>query len=174
MRALFPYRGIRPTVHPSAFVAPTASVVGDVHIAEGASIWYGTVLRGDVAPIRIGARSSIQDNTVVHATGGLSDTIVGEDCTVGHSVILHGCHVGSHVLVGMGSIVLDNAEIGDWCLIGAGSLVTARTKIPAGVLAHGRPARPIRELTEEERARIREAAEVYLTYGRDHAESTRG
>lgn len=170
----FPYRGIRPTIDPTGFVAPTASVIGDVHAGPGSSIWYGTVIRGDVMPIRIGARTSIQDNSVLHATGGWSDTVIGDRCTVGHSVILHGCRVGSDVLVGMGSIVLDAAEIGDWVVLGAGSLVTARTKIPAGVLAMGRPAKPVRDLTEEERARIVEAAELYVRYGREHRESTSG
>lgn len=171
---LFRYRGVLPTTHASTFVAPTASVVGDVHVGAESSIWYGAVIRGDVMPIRIGARTSIQDNTVIHATGGWSSTTVGDRCTVGHTVILHGCHVGSDVLVGMGSIVLDAAEIGDWVILGAGSLVTARTKIPSGVLAMGRPAKPVRELTEEERGRIVEAAELYVGYGREHAEGTRG
>jgi carbonic anhydrase/acetyltransferase-like protein (isoleucine patch superfamily) len=166
---LFPYRGVLPTVDASAFVAPTASVIGDVVLGPGSSIWYGAVIRGDVMPIRIGERTSIQDNAVLHATGGWHDTVVGDRVTVGHSVILHGCQVGSDCLIGMGSIVLDAAEIGDWVMLGAGSLVTARTRIPSGVLAMGRPARPIRELTDEERARIAEAAELYVGYARDHA-----
>ena len=160
-----------PVVHPTAFVAENATVIGDVEIGEESSIWYGAVLRGDVMPIRIGARTSIQDNSVVHATGGWSDTIVGDDCTVGHGVILHGCRVGHRVLVGMGSIVLDAADIGDDVMIGAGSLVTARTKIPSGMLAHGRPAKVIRELTNEERERILEASSLYRGYGREHRES---
>jgi carbonic anhydrase/acetyltransferase-like protein (isoleucine patch superfamily) len=106
-----------------------------------------------------------------HATGGWSDTIVGDECTVGHGVILHGCRVGHRVLVGMGSIVLDAAEIGDDVMIGAGSLVTARTKIPSGMLALGRPAKVIRALTAEERGRITEAATLYRGYCRDHRES---
>jgi carbonic anhydrase/acetyltransferase-like protein (isoleucine patch superfamily) len=149
-------------------VAPTSSVIGDVHVGAESSIWYGAVLRGDVMPIRIGQRTSIQDNAVIHATGGWSGTTVGDRVTVGHSVILHGCSVGSDVLVGMGSIVLDAAEIGDWVVLGAGSLVTARTKIPSGVLAMGRPAKPIRELTEVERARIAEASELYVGYSNEH------
>lgn len=170
---ILPYRGILPTLDASTFVAPTASVIGDVHVGAESSVWYGTVIRGDVMPIRIGAQTSIQDNTVVHATGGWSDTIVGSRCTVGHGVILHGCWVGDDVLVGMGSIVLDAAEIGDWVMLGAGSLVTARTKIPSGVLAMGRPAKPVRDLTAEERERIAEAAQLYVRYGREHSEGTR-
>jgi carbonic anhydrase/acetyltransferase-like protein (isoleucine patch superfamily) len=158
----FPYRGVLPRIDGSAFVAPTAAVIGDVEIGSESSIWFGTVLRGDVMPIRIGARTSIQDNAVVHSTGGWSKTSIGDDCTVGHSVILHGCTVGSRVLVGMGSIVLDAAELGDDVILGAGSLVTARSVIPSGMLAFGRPAKAIRPLTDEERRNVREAAAVYV------------
>lgn len=168
--SLFPYLGHRPQIDPDAFVAPTSSVIGRVSVGPGSSIWYGAVLRGDVMPIRIGARTSIQDNSVLHATGGWAECIVGDECTIGHTVILHGCHVGHRVLVGMGSIVLDDVEIGDGSMIGAGSLVTARTKIPAGVLAHGRPCKPIRELTAEEHERILEASSLYVRYAREHRE----
>lgn len=168
---LHPYRGVEPRLAEGVFVAPSASVIGDVSIGARSSVWYGAVIRGDVMPIRIGERTSIQDNSVLHATGGWAETIVGDRVTVGHSVILHGCAVGSDVLVGMGSIVLDAAEIGDWVMLGAGSLVTARTKIPAGVLAMGRPAKPVRDLTDEERARIAEAAELYVEYGAEHRRS---
>ena len=171
---IYPYRGIHPTIHASSFIAPTASVIGDVHVGEESSVWYGTVIRGDVMPIRIGARTSIQDNTVVHATGGWRETVVGDDCTIGHSVVLHGCSIGSGVLIGMGSILLDAVEVGDGAMIGAGSLVTARTKIPAGMLAHGRPAKVIRPLNDEEKERIREAGELYRKYGREHRESIAG
>jgi carbonic anhydrase/acetyltransferase-like protein (isoleucine patch superfamily) len=153
------------------FVAPTASIIGDVEIGAESSVWYGAVLRGDVMPIRVGARTSIQDNSVVHATGGWHDTVIGDEVTVGHSVILHGCRIGSRVLVGMGSIVLDEAEIGDGSLLGAGSLVTARTKLPAGMLAHGRPAKPARPLKPEELENVLEASRLYVRYGREHAES---
>lgn len=168
--SLFPYLGHRPRIDPDAFVAPTSSVIGQVTVGPGSSIWYGAVLRGDVMPIRIGARTSIQDNSVLHATGGWADCVVGDECTIGHTVILHGCNVGNRVLVGMGSIVLDDVEIGDGSMIGAGSLVTARTKIPAGVLAHGRPCKPVRELTAEEHERILEASSLYVRYAREHRE----
>lgn len=170
---LFPYRGRRPAVHPTVLLAPRASVIGDVSIGEGSSIWYGAVLRGDVMPIRIGERTNIQDNAVVHATGGWCDTVVGDEVTVGHSVILHGCRIGSRVLVGMGSIVLDEAEIGDMTMLGAGSLVVARSRIPPGVLAHGRPAKAVRDLRQDEIERVLEAARLYVGYAREHAESTR-
>ena len=176
MRAgpIFPYKDKVPQLDASVFVAPTASVIGDIHVGPESSIWYGTVLRGDVMAIRIGARTSIQDNSVVHATGGWAETVVGDEVTVGHSVILHGCRVGSRVLVGMGSIVLDDAEIGEGTLIGAGSLVTARTKIPPGVLAHGRPCKALRDLKPEELEKVLEAARLYVQYGREHRGSVGG
>jgi carbonic anhydrase/acetyltransferase-like protein (isoleucine patch superfamily) len=163
-----PYRGVYPNVHPSAFVAPTATLIGDVTIGPEASIWFGVVLRGDVAPIVIGPRTSIQDNSVVHATGGLSATTVGADCTVGHAVTLHGCIVGDRVLVGMGSIVLDNARIEDDAILGAGSLVTPNTILKSGFLSLGRPAKPARPLSDDDRLRVAEAAQLYVGYGREY------
>jgi carbonic anhydrase/acetyltransferase-like protein (isoleucine patch superfamily) len=172
--SLHPYRGRLPRVDPSAFVAPSADLVGDVEVGADSSVWFGAVLRGDVMPIRVGARSSIQDNCVIHATGGWHDAVVGEDCTVGHSVILHGCTVRDRVLVGMGSIVLDEATIEDDVILGAGSLVTARTVIPSGVLAMGRPAKPVRALTEAELRQVREAAGHYVALVADYAGSPSG
>lgn len=168
MSLILPYEDEVPAIDESAFIAPNATVIGAVSIGAQTSVWFGAVIRGDVMPIRIGARTSIQDNCVVHATGGWADTIVGDDCTVGHAVILHGCTIGSRVLVGMGSIVLDAAEIGDDVILGAGSLVTTETKIPAGVLALGRPAKVIRALRPDELERIRESAALYVGYGRDY------
>ncbi|HJL14866.1 MAG TPA: gamma carbonic anhydrase family protein [Sandaracinaceae bacterium LLY-WYZ-13_1] len=165
---LHPYKGISPTIDPAAYVAPSADVVGDVTLGAESSLWFGAVARGDVNPLRIGARTSIQDNAVMHATGGWTETHIGDDCTVGHGVILHGCTVGDRVLVGMGSILLDAATVGSDCIIGAGSLVTMRTEIPSGVLAFGRPAKVIRELTDEERAQIRESAGHYVQLVRDY------
>ena len=155
------FRGVTPTIDEAAWVAPSADVIGDTVIGPRSSIWYGAVLRGDVMPIRIGARTSIQDNSVLHTTGGWQALDVGDDCTVGHAVLLHGCTVGDRVLVGMGSIVLDAANIGHDVILGAGSLVTARTEIPPGVLAFGRPAKPVRDLTPEELQQIRDAASHY-------------
>ncbi|MEM1418967.1 MAG: gamma carbonic anhydrase family protein [Myxococcota bacterium] len=163
-----PYRAYRPRVHESAFVAPATRLIGDVEVGEESSIWFGTTIRGDVMPIRIGARTSIQDNSVVHATRGWSATHVGDDCVVGHAVVLHGCLIGSRVLVGMGCIVMDAARIGDDVILGAGSLVTARTEIPSGSLAMGRPARVKRPLTDEERESIRDGAAHYVEKCREY------
>jgi len=162
------YRGTLPTLANDAYVAPTVCVIGDVTVGAESTLWFGAVLRGDVQPITVGARTSIQDNSVVHATAGWVPTIIGDDCTVGHMVVLHGCTVEDRVLVGMGSIIMDEATIGADTIIGAGSLVTAKQKIPPGVLALGRPAKVIRELREEERVQIRESAVHYVEKGREY------
>ncbi len=162
MSILRPFRGDRPRVASSAFVAENAALIGRVEVGEEASIWYGAVLRGDILPIRVGARTSIQDQCVLHTTTDWAPTEVGEEVTVGHGAILHGCHIAPRVLVGMGSIVMDGARIDSDVILGAGSLVPPRAEIPSGVLALGRPARVVRALRPEERAQIREAAEEYV------------
>ena len=159
---MFPYKGGAPQVDATAFIAPNTSLIGDVRIGQHSSVWFGSTLRGDVHPIVVGDRTSIQDNSVVHATEGWAPTTVGADCVVGHSVILHGCALGNRVLVGMGSIIMDAVEIGDDVIIGAGSLVTARTRIPSNSLVLGRPAKVKRELTEEERKTILDGAAHYV------------
>ena len=127
------------------FIAPGATLIGRVEIGDCvASVWFGSVLRGDVGEITIGARTNIQDLTMVHMTRGISDAHVGDDVTVGHRVILHGCVIGHRTLVGMGSILLDNVEVGEECVIGAGSLLTARTIIPPRSLVLGSPAKVVR------------------------------
>ena len=162
------YRGRIPKIDDQAFVAPTAAVVGDVQIGAGSSVWFGTVLRGDVEPIRVGMRTSIQDNAVVHATGGWQATVIGDDVTVGHAAVIHGCRIHDRVLIGMGSIVLDGAEIESDTVLGAGSLVSPRKTLPSGVLAYGRPAKVIRELTDTERSSILESAAVYVQLVHDY------
>jgi carbonic anhydrase/acetyltransferase-like protein (isoleucine patch superfamily) len=136
-----------PKISPEAFIAENATIIGDVEIGPGVSIWYGAVLRGDVGAIRIGARSNIQDLACVHMTTDLSDAVIGEDVVVGHGAIIHGAIVGNGVLVGMGSILLDNAEVGEQSIVGAGAVVTARFKAPPRSLILGSPAKVIRELT---------------------------
>lgn len=144
-----------------AFVFPGAQIAGDVTLAPDVSVWYNAVLRGDEAPIAVGRGSNIQDGCVLHVDEGRPVT-VGEGVTVGHGCILHGCTVGDHALVGMGSILLNGAVLGDHCLLGAGSLVTEGTVIPAGMLAFGRPAKPVRELTREEMEKLERSAEKYV------------
>ena len=155
------YDGRVPRVD-GAFLAETATVVGDVVVGEGSSIWYGAVLRGDVMPIRIGARSNIQDLTTVHGTTDLAATTVGDEVTVGHRVVLHGCSVGDRVLVGMGSVVLDLAEVGSDVILGAGSLVPPRAKLESGWLYLGSPAKKIRPLGAADRKMIEAGWRSYV------------
>ncbi len=157
-----------PRVHPAAFVHPSAHLIGEVEISELASIWPQVVLRGDHGGIRIGARTSIQDGCVAHATEGHSQTIIGADCTVGHRAVLHGCRVGDRCLVGMGSILLDNCEVGDDCFIGAGSLLPPGRKLPPRSFALGSPAKRLREVTEKELEWIRHSCQAYLDLARRH------
>ncbi|MBI2896078.1 MAG: gamma carbonic anhydrase family protein [Deltaproteobacteria bacterium] len=161
---MLPFRGKTPSIDPSAYLAPTASVIGDVVIGPRSSIWFGAVVRGDVFHIRIGAGTNIQDNCVVHVTHDRSATIVGDDCTVGHGAVLHGCAIGDRVLVGIGSVILDDAEVASDVLVGAGSLVTIGTKVPPRSLVLGRPARVVRSLTDEEVAGLAEAARLYVDF----------
>ncbi|MFN2476741.1 MAG: gamma carbonic anhydrase family protein [Chthoniobacterales bacterium] len=152
---------IGPRLHPTVFVAPNATVVGDVTIEESASVWYGAVLRGDINRIVIGPRSNIQDDVIVH----LADTwpaIIGEMVTVGHGAIVHACTIGDEVLIGMGAIILDGAEIGARSIIGANTLVTAGMKVAAGSMVLGSPAKVTRQLSIDEQLDIRRWALKYV------------
>lgn len=162
MAIIRPFRGITPTIGAGAFIAESAAIIGDVQIGARTSVWYGAVLRGDVFHIRIGDEVSIQDNAVVHVTGGQHATTVGNRVTVGHSVVLHGCTIGDHCIIGMGAVVMDRANVGDHCIVGAGALVTPGTDIPAGHLVLGSPARPKRALNPEELAWIDSSADHYV------------
>jgi len=156
------FRGKTPQIDPSAFVADNATIIGEVTLGARSSVWFGAVLRGDVFHIRIGEDTSIQDNSVIHVTHDQYATVVGSKVTVGHSVTLHGCTVGDQCIVGMGAIILDQAVIGDRCIVGAGALVTPGTKIPAGHLAVGSPARVKRPLTEDELSWLSASALHYV------------
>lgn len=169
--ALFALSGVSPKLGRDVFVAPNATVIGDVVLGDESSVWFNVVIRGDVFPIRFGARTNIQDGSVVHVTGGQSATTVGDDVTIGHMVLLHGCTVGNRTLVGMGSIVLDNAIVGDDCILGAGSLVPPRAIIPPRTLAIGRPAKVIRELTDQDLAMVKIAGNLYVQYARNFRSS---
>jgi carbonic anhydrase/acetyltransferase-like protein (isoleucine patch superfamily) len=162
------YKGKHPTIGKDCYIAPTATLIGDVTLEDGASVWFGCVLRGDVAPIVVGKRSNIQDNTVIHADEG-QPTMVGEDVTVGHAAIVHAATVGDRVLVGMGAVLLNRCRIGEDTIVGARALVTEDVEIPPGSLAIGMPARVRRALSDEERERIIESARHY----RERAEEYR-
>jgi carbonic anhydrase/acetyltransferase-like protein (isoleucine patch superfamily) len=150
---VYPYRGVWPTVAEDAFIAPTAVLIGDVTVEAGASVWFGAVIRGDVAPIRIGARSNVQDNCVLHADEGIPCEI-SADCTLGHGVVVHGAKIGEHTLVGMRATVLNSAEVGAECILAAGTVIPEGKRIGAGQLIMGVPGRAVRAITEAERERI--------------------
>jgi carbonic anhydrase/acetyltransferase-like protein (isoleucine patch superfamily) len=164
MPIISPHGGRAPRLHASVFVAENAVVVGDVEIGEGSSIWFGTVVRGDVNHVRVGARTNLQDLTVVHVTSGTHPTVIGDDVTVGHRAVLHGCTIRDRCLVGIGAIVMDGAVVGPDAMVGAGALVAPGTVVPPGTLVLGSPAKPRRELTPEERAFLRTSAERYAGY----------
>lgn len=161
-----------PKIHESTFIAPQAVVIGDVEIGEGSSIWFQTVVRGDVNSIRIGKRTNIQDLSMVHVTHELAPrpatTTVGDDVTIGHGVILHGCTIKNNCLIGMGSIVMDHVVIEENSVIGAGSLVTEGTVIPSGHLAFGHPCKVIRPLSPEEIAGISLSAAHYAELAKSY------
>ncbi len=158
-----------PTIDATAFVAPSASIIGDVTLAAEASVWFQAVLRADINRIVIGPRSNVQDGAVIHLADDFG-TFVGELVTVGHKAILHACTIGDEVLVGMGAIVLDGAEIGPRSIVGAGALVTGGRKFPEGSLIIGSPAKAIRTLTLDEQAGIKVWAEKYVALSRAYRE----
>jgi carbonic anhydrase/acetyltransferase-like protein (isoleucine patch superfamily) len=164
----YPNRFQSPKIDPTAMVLAGAHVLGDVHLGKESSVWFNSVVRGDVNYIRIGDRTNVQDLSMIHVSYKASPTIIGTDTTIGHSVVLHACTIGNFVLVGMGTVILDDAEIGDYCIIGAGSLVTQRTKIPSGSKAFGRPAKVVGELTDEERAKIAFNARHYVNLAKSY------
>jgi gamma-carbonic anhydrase len=155
------YRDKYPQIHESAFIAENATVLGDVVIGPDASVWFGSVVRADVHFIRIGARTNVQDLTVMHVNHGTNPTILEEEVTVGHRAILHGCHVKRGSLIGMGAVLLDDVVVEERSFVAAGSVVSPGTVVPAGKLARGVPARVVRDLSEEEIANMKRSAESY-------------
>jgi len=153
--------GLAPQLAPDVYVAPGATVIGDVHLAAQSSVWFGAVLRGDVERLTIGRGTNIQDNSVLHSDPG-APLRLGDYVTVGHLVMLHGCHVGDRSLIGIGAVVLNHARIGANSLIGANALVTEGKVFPDGVLILGSPAKVVRDLTDEEIARLPETAHRYI------------
>lgn len=167
---ILPYRGVMPRIHPSVFMVDTASVIGDVEIGAESSLWFNSVVRGDVNYIRIGERTNVQDNSTLHVTKDVYPLIIGSDITIGHNVTLHGCVVRDRCLIGMGAIILDDAEIGEDSIVGAGALVTEGTKVPPGSLVLGMPAKVKREITDKERERILRSAKNYIGYSKNYME----
>lgn len=164
--------GATPSMHDTAFVASGARIVGDVRLEEGASVWYNAVLRGDSASIVVGARSNLQDNVSVHVDAG-HGVVIGDDVSVGHNAVVHGCRIGDGSLIGMGSVVLSGARIGSGCLIAGGAVVLEGTLVPDGSLVAGVPAKVRRALTDDERAGILHNAQTYLRHTGRHADARR-
>jgi carbonic anhydrase/acetyltransferase-like protein (isoleucine patch superfamily) len=163
------HRGRRPRLAQGVVVMETAVVAGDVEIGPGSSVWFGAVVRGDVHYVRIGELTNVQDGCLLHVTTDTHPLVIGSRVTIGHGAILHGCTVADGALIGMGAIILDGATIGEEALIGAGALVTEGTHIPPRTLAVGAPAKPRRELTEEELERLRRSALHYRELAADYA-----
>ena len=168
-----PYQGRCPKIDPSAWLAPGAVVVGAVEIGPDCSIWYGVVVRGDVHFIRIGPRTNVQDQAVLHVTAGRFATEVGAEVTIGHRAVVHGCRVEDAALIGIGAVVLDGARIGEGALVGAGAVVTPGTVVPPRTLVLGAPARPIRELDAAEQSLQRQRTLTYVETARNHAREDR-
>ncbi|MEQ1923545.1 MAG: gamma carbonic anhydrase family protein [Pyrinomonadaceae bacterium] len=162
MPTILDFKGTTPKIHDSVYLANDVFVIGDVEIAEDANVWFGSVIRGDVSYIRIGARTNIQDMTMIHVSSDFGPTTIAEEVTVGHRVTLHGCHVERKCLIGMGATVMDHARIGEQTVIGAGSLVSPGTIIPPRVLALGSPAKVKRDLTDEEIAYLDTSWQNYV------------
>jgi carbonic anhydrase/acetyltransferase-like protein (isoleucine patch superfamily) len=160
-----------PRIDPRAWIAPGAVVVGDVEIGADASVWYGTVLRGDVNHIRVGARTNIQDHCTIHVTTDRFPTWIAEEVTVGHRAVVHGCRIEAGALIGIGAIVLDGAVVEADALVGAGAVVTPGSVVPSGMLAMGVPARPVRALSDEEIRLQRARTLTYVETARRHAAS---
>lgn len=165
------YNGIAPDIHPSAFIAPGAQVIGKVSVGAKTSIWYNCVLRGDEEAIHVGAGTNVQDGTVIHTSGGVADTWIGENVMIGHMCLLHGCRVEDRAFVGMGAIVLDEAVIESQAMLAAGAMLTPGKRIPSGQLWAGRPAKFMRDLRPEEFVEHAEMVEIYFELSHEHAQA---
>lgn len=165
---ILPWRGVAPQIHERAFIAPNATVIGDTVIGKGSSIWYGTVVRGDVHEIRIGERTNIQDNSVVHVTGGKFGTYIGSDVTIGHRAILHACTLENHCFIGMGATVMDGAVVERNAMVAAGAMVTPGKRVPSGELWGGSPAKFLRKLGEAELEHFDTLVAMYESLGAEY------
>jgi carbonic anhydrase/acetyltransferase-like protein (isoleucine patch superfamily) len=164
---ILPHQGINPVIPESCFIAPSADIIGDVVMGEESSVWFQVVIRGDVNSIRIGSRTNVQDGSVLHVTRNHAPMkgaplTIGDDVTIGHRVTLHGCTLGSRILVGMGAVILDEAVIGDDSIVGAGALVTKGKRFPPKSLIQGAPAKVVRELSQEELDLLKASANNYV------------
>ncbi|MBU45016.1 MAG: gamma carbonic anhydrase family protein [Spirochaetaceae bacterium] len=170
--AIYKYQDKTPELGTPCFVAEDARVIGDVRIGNGSSVWWGSTIRGDVHHIRIGEYTNIQDMCMIHVTGGKFPTVIGNHCTLGHNVTIHGAFLHDHAFVGIGSTVMDGCEIEPFGFLAAGSMLTPGKKIPSGMLFMGSPARPVREITDQEREMILKTAEKYHHLSLQYADPT--
>ena len=165
---ILPFRGIMPKIDPDAFIAPGARIIGDVEIGAGASIWYNVVVRGDVNHIRIGARTNVQDGSVIHVSSAGFSTVIGEDVLIGHLAMVHACILHDRAFVGFGATVMDGCVIESDAMLAAGAMLTPGKRIPSGQLWSGRPARYMRDLTAEDMAGNQKGVAIYVEIGREH------
>lgn len=166
--ASYAFGALTPRIHPTAYVHPAVELLGEVVLAEEVSVWPTSVLRGDCGSVTIGARTNIQDGSIAHATGGVSQVEVGQECTIGHRVTLHGCRVGDHCLVGMSSTLLDNVTLGEWCFVAAGSLLPPGKVYEPRSFILGSPAKRVREVSPKELEAIAHAWQVYRDLARTY------
>ena len=162
--SIITYKGITPKIDPSVFIAEGVHIIGDVEIGKDSSVWFNTVIRGDVNYIRIGERTNVQDNTVIHVTNKKFPTIIGSNVTIGHSAVIHACTIQDYSLIGMGAVILDDATIGQFSLVAAGAVVTIGMIIPEGSLVAGVPAKIVRSLRDDERNFLKQSAQNYIDY----------
>lgn len=167
---VLPFGDATPQVAESAWIAPGAYVIGDVHLGEESSVWYGAVLRGDTEPITIGARTNVQDGCVLHADPGFP-AVIGQGCVIGHNAVVHGCEIGDNSLVGMGATVLNGAKIGEGSIVAAGAVVPEGREFPPRTLIVGIPAIPVGEVTDEQAADIERGASDYVQRAASHRQS---
>jgi carbonic anhydrase/acetyltransferase-like protein (isoleucine patch superfamily) len=165
---ILPFKGILPTIHPEAFIAPGVVVIGDVHIGAHTNIWFGTVIRGDVCPIRIGERTNIQDGTIIHVTRGTGPTNIGSGITVGHQALLHACTLEDDCFVGMGAKVMDGAVVESGAYVAAGAMVTPKKRVPKGQVWAGNPAKYFRDMSEAEVKYIPWSAQHYVELSKEY------
>ncbi len=161
------FRNKSPKVNKTAYIANTAELIGNIEIGKNSSVWNGAVVRGDIGYIKIGKNSNIQDNSVMHSAANYP-TIVGNNVTIGHNAIIHGCKIGNNCLIGMGAIILKDVKIGDWCIIGAGSVITEHSKIPNESIILGVPGKIIKKITEKHKDRIKKNWKEYCDLKKEY------
>lgn len=165
---LYPYRNIRPSIASTAFIAPSADIIGDVHIGEGSGIWFGCVLRGDVASIRVGQRTNIQDGTIIHVTRNGHPTLIGSGITIGHQVLLHACKLEDGCFIGMGATLMDDVVVESGAMVAAGALITPGKTVKKGQIWAGNPGKYFRDMTEQEVAYIKISEQNYAIHAEEY------